>query len=215
MLRHLDIWLGLDRLARRHGLTPSGLARRAGLDATAFNPSKRHGGDGRERWPSTESLAKVLAATATTLSDFGRLLEANDDGAQAATAVPVITLPNCIASAFDDDGFPAGPDWGTLAAASLPPRADPRSFALRVEGAALEPVFADGALLLASPAATLRRGDRSLVVPRIGPARLGLLDALTARQLTLLSLGQDNAGGVAALALTDVKVTARLMWASL
>jgi hypothetical protein len=61
-LDHSQIWFGLDALARREGLTPSGLARRAGLDSTAFNPSKRFGPGpaARPRWPSTESLAAVL-----------------------------------------------------------------------------------------------------------------------------------------------------------
>jgi phage repressor protein C with HTH and peptisase S24 domain len=70
MLSHERIWSALDALAERHGLTASGLARRAGLDPTAFNKSKRCGADGRDRWPSTESLAKVLDATGSTLDDF-------------------------------------------------------------------------------------------------------------------------------------------------
>jgi phage repressor protein C with HTH and peptisase S24 domain len=63
MISHRTIWDGIDALARRHGLSVSALARLAGLDATAFNPSKRINKDGRERWPSTESIAKVLDAT--------------------------------------------------------------------------------------------------------------------------------------------------------
>ena len=54
MLTHAQIWTALDRLAERAGLSPSGLARKAGLDPTTFNKSKRITGDGRERWPSTE-----------------------------------------------------------------------------------------------------------------------------------------------------------------
>ena len=74
MLSHERIWSALDALAERHGLTASGLARRAGLDPTAFNKSKRCGADGRDRWPSTESLAKVLDATGSSLDDFMRLV---------------------------------------------------------------------------------------------------------------------------------------------
>ena len=53
MLSHDKIWAAIDRLAERHQLTPSGLARRAGLDPTSFNKSKRIASDGRMRWPST------------------------------------------------------------------------------------------------------------------------------------------------------------------
>jgi phage repressor protein C with HTH and peptisase S24 domain len=70
MLRHSDIWNAIDRLARDHGFSPSGLARRAGLDATTFNKSKRKTRDGKERWPSTESISKILQATGASLGEF-------------------------------------------------------------------------------------------------------------------------------------------------
>ena len=73
-MTHEDIWRALDALAAEHGLSASGLARKAGLDATAFNPSKRVGADGRARWPSTESVAKVLAATGAGFSEFAALV---------------------------------------------------------------------------------------------------------------------------------------------
>src|SRR5688500_1947890 len=70
MWSHETVWAAIDQLAARHGLSPSGLAKKAGLDPTAFNPSKRHGADGRPRWPSTESIAKILAATGEPLEGF-------------------------------------------------------------------------------------------------------------------------------------------------
>jgi phage repressor protein C with HTH and peptisase S24 domain len=41
MLTHGKIWTAIDALASRYGLLPSGLAKRAGLDVTAFNLSNR------------------------------------------------------------------------------------------------------------------------------------------------------------------------------
>src|SRR3954451_8118402 len=70
MWNHESVWGAIDALAARYGLSSSGLARKAGLDPTAFNPSKRIGSDGRPRWPSTESVAKVLAATGESVHDF-------------------------------------------------------------------------------------------------------------------------------------------------
>ena len=61
-LTHKQIWDGIDGLATRHSLSPSGLAKLAGLDPTTFNKSKRADA-GKLRWPSTESIAKVLHAT--------------------------------------------------------------------------------------------------------------------------------------------------------
>lgn len=74
MFSHKDIWSAIDLLAKNAQLTPSGLARRAGLDPTAFNKSKRFAADGRPRWPSTESLAKILEVTSTDIVTFAQLL---------------------------------------------------------------------------------------------------------------------------------------------
>ena len=41
MLSHERIWAAIDSVARRYNMTTSGLARRAGLDPTTFNKSKR------------------------------------------------------------------------------------------------------------------------------------------------------------------------------
>ena len=70
MLTHPQIWTAIDRLAARAGLSASGLAKKAGLDATTFNKSKRITSDGRERWPSTESVAKALAAVNLSIDSF-------------------------------------------------------------------------------------------------------------------------------------------------
>jgi phage repressor protein C with HTH and peptisase S24 domain len=75
MLRHAQIWRALDRLAEKHGLSASGLARRAGLDPTAFNKSKRHSPTGKPRWPSTESVAKCLNATGESLANLVAMIE--------------------------------------------------------------------------------------------------------------------------------------------
>jgi len=75
MFTHTQIWAGLDRLAAQKGYSPSGLAKAAGLDPTSFNKSKRLSPDGKPRWPSTESLAKVLNVTGSSMSDFVAFLE--------------------------------------------------------------------------------------------------------------------------------------------
>ena len=69
MLTHADIWNAVDRLAARAGLSASALARKAGLDPTTFNKSKRVTPQGRPRWPSTESLAKIIDATNSSVDD--------------------------------------------------------------------------------------------------------------------------------------------------
>src|SRR5229473_3263200 len=87
MLTHEHIWTALDRLAERAGLSPSGLAKRSGLDPTTFNKSKRVTPDGRERWPSTESVSKALAATASSIDTFVQLI---GDSARTVRSVPLL-----------------------------------------------------------------------------------------------------------------------------
>ncbi len=75
MLSHDRVWAAIDALAERYSLSASGLAKRAGLDSTAFNKSKRLSADGRPRWPSTESLAKIIDATNSSLDEFLALID--------------------------------------------------------------------------------------------------------------------------------------------
>src|ERR1700739_482666 len=103
-LTHDQIWTALDRLAERAVLPPSGLAKRAGLDPTTFNKSKRITSDGRERWPSTESVAKALAATSISIDTFVQLI---GDTARTVQSVPLLGLAQAGSSGhFDDNGFP-------------------------------------------------------------------------------------------------------------
>ncbi|WP_119307124.1 helix-turn-helix transcriptional regulator [Cohaesibacter haloalkalitolerans] len=70
MLSHEGIWRAIDALALREDISPSTLARRAGLDSSIFNRSKRFQRDGRPRWPSTESIARILDATNLSVETF-------------------------------------------------------------------------------------------------------------------------------------------------
>lgn len=76
MYSHDDIWRSIDRLAQTFGYSPSGLAKKAGLDPTTFNKSKRTSNDGKPRWPSTESIAKILSVTGLTMTDFFGMADA-------------------------------------------------------------------------------------------------------------------------------------------
>src|SRR3989442_8024149 len=113
MLTHSDIWNAVDRLAARAGMTASGLAKKAGLDPTTFNKSKRVTPEGRPRWPSTESVAKALQATGFTVDAFVSLIT---DRTGSARAVPLIGFAEAGAGGyFDDGGFPVGKGWDEIA----------------------------------------------------------------------------------------------------
>ena len=69
-MTHTDVWYAIDTFAQDHKMSCSGLAKRSGLDPTTFNKSKRWSKYGQPRWPSTNSIAKILDATGATLNDF-------------------------------------------------------------------------------------------------------------------------------------------------
>src|SRR5690349_2469422 len=144
-MKHEDIWRALDTLAAESGLSASGLAKRSGLDPTTFNPSKRTMPDGRPRWPSTESLAKVLDATGASLEAFTTLVTgaralASGGGRTSATRrVPLIGLAQAGGDGFfDDAGYPVGGAWDEV---GLPDIADSNAYALEISGDSMEPVF--------------------------------------------------------------------------
>jgi phage repressor protein C with HTH and peptisase S24 domain len=208
MLTHAQIWMAIDRLAARAKLSASGLAKRAGLDPTTFNRSKRITPDGRARWPSTESVAKSLAATGATLDQFVALI--SEEAPPPSKSVPLISFIEAGASSrFDDNGFPSGEGWDAI---PFPAVEDTHAYALEITGDSLLPAYRDGTHILVSPAAPLRRGDRIIVKTRSGEVMLRELKRKTAKTLELKSLVPPQADGV--LAAEDVLWVARIVWAS-
>jgi phage repressor protein C with HTH and peptisase S24 domain len=208
MLTHEQIWTAIDRLATRAGLSPSGLARRAGLDPTTFNKSKRVTSDGRARWPSTESLAKALVATGSSLDSFVQLIT---DGTRAAQTVPVLDFIEAgTRGHFDDNGRPAGMAWREMTLPS--PAADTLTFALEISGDALRPVYRDGDIIVVSPAAPIRRGDRVVVKTRQGELTAATLRRRTTKTVELqpFALGPKDR----TIAAGDVVWIARIVWVS-
>jgi phage repressor protein C with HTH and peptisase S24 domain len=208
MLTHVQVWSAIDRLAARAGLSASGLARRAGLDPTTFNKSKRVTPQGRERWPSTESIAKALTATGTPLETFVALIEPGTG--TAARAVPLLGFAEAGAGGyFDDGGFPAGEGWDEIA---FPAVTDEHAYALEVSGQSMEPAYRDGDIILVSPSAPIRRGDRVVVRTKDGEVLAKELKRRTAKSIELKSLNVQHPDRM--LAMADVVWIARILWAS-
>jgi len=212
---HDDVWRALDALAAENGLSASGLARRAGLDATAFNPSKRTGADGRQRWPSTESLAKVLAATGTGMAEFASLVTGlpamlRGGRATAGRRIPLIGLAQAGGDGFfDDGGYPVGGGWDEIA---IPEVGDPNAYALEISGESMEPVFRDGDMVVVSPAAPVRRGDRVVVRTQKGEVMAKELKRQSARRIDLRSLNPAHPDY--GFDLSEITWMHRIVWAS-
>ena len=74
-MTHNDIWTAIELFARERRMSCSGLARSAKLDPTTFNRSKRWSRYGQERWPSMQSISKILNATGASFEDFMKYLK--------------------------------------------------------------------------------------------------------------------------------------------
>lgn len=212
MLSHSAIWDAIDAIAERHGFSASGLARVAGLDATAFNRSKRVSKDGRERWPSTESIAKVLDATG---ENFDQFLSGGGAYIQMAApmmrpSVPLLGLAQAGSGGFfDSAGFPAGQGWDEV---PLPSTGLDGSYALEVSGDSMLPLYRDGDIIVVSPTAQLRRGDRVVVRTREGEVLVKILYRQTAKMLELHSLNAEHKPRI--IDMKDVEGMGRIIWAS-
>lgn len=209
MLKHGDVWRAIDALAQKHDMSASGLARRAGLDPTTFNRSKRVSRDGKQRWPSTESVAKILDATGASLAEFVALVGEANAGA-LAQRVPVIGYAQAGAEGFfDDAGYPTGSGWDEVLFPSI---GDPNAFALEVQGESMEPVYRDGDIIIVSPAASIRRGDRLVVKTKDGEVMAKELRRQTARRIELVSLNKEHEDRT--LEAGEIEWMSRIIWAS-
>jgi phage repressor protein C with HTH and peptisase S24 domain len=205
MLRHKDIWRGIDRLAKKHGLTASGLARKAHLDPTTFNKSKRIAPGGKARWPSTESIAKILEATGEPLAGFVGL---TGDSGRPSRRLPLLGYARAGAAGhFDDAGYPAGRGWDEV---ELPGIEDDGAYALKITGDSMEPAYRAGDIIIVSPSAEIRRGDRVVVRTRDGEVMAKLLLRRSVRRTELRSLNDRHPDR--SLAAGEIAWIARILW---
>jgi phage repressor protein C with HTH and peptisase S24 domain len=220
VLSHSRIWAAIDRLAERNHLTASGLARSAGLDPTTFNKSKRASPDGRPRWPSTESIAKILAATRTEVGAFlgltkGVSPKAVAERRRAPSAVPLPTVPLLgMAQAgaggfFDDGGYPAGQGWDEV---SLPASGRDNVFALKVSGDSMLPLYRHGDTIIVQRDNQVHKGDRVVVRTTDGEVMAKVLQKKTARAIDLASLNPAHKNRT--IPMKNVDWIARIIWAS-
>ena len=228
MLSHEGVWAAIDALAERNGLTASALARAAGLDPTSFNKSKRIAGAGRLRWPSTESIAKALKATGTSIDEFLEMIPGNDEDrpnppssralspmpgayrASQAWQVPLLGMAQAgVGGFFDDGGFPAGQGWDEV---RFPTAEHDSVYALQVTGDSMLPLYRHGDVVIVAPGANVRKGDRVVVRTRSGEVMAKILQRKSAKGLELKSLNPDHEDRH--IANDEVEWIARIIWAS-
>ncbi len=230
MFSHRQVWSAIDALAQQNDMSVSRLARNAGLDPTTFNKSKRTATDGRQRWPSTESLAKIMQATNSNMENFMALMFGDKrsfthqfEGLKLVgfgeEAPPAYSLPQSVpllglaqagsGGFFDDAGLPTGEGWDAVDF----PRPDGESiYALEISGDSMLPLYRDGDRIIVSPSASIRRGDRVVVRTSEGEVMAKTLTRKTAKMLELESLNPEHENR--AFELSELDWVARIVWAS-
>lgn len=211
MLTHKQIWAAIDSLAAHYGHSPSGLAKLSGLDPTTFNKSKRIQENGKTRWPSTESLAKILGATGASVEEFVGFLSKNPSPRPVRrSTIPLIGFAQAgNAGYFDDGGFPAGRGWDEISAPELQ---DEHAYALEISGESMLPAYRPGDLIIVSPQAGARRGDRVVVKTVQGEVMAKVLLRKSAKKVELGSLNPQFPDR--SLDMAQIAWIARIIWAS-
>ncbi len=211
MFSHDEIWLAIDRLAAHHNYSASGLARKAGLDPTTFNKSKRVSADGKPRWPSTESIAKILTVTGANMSELLSLVDDDGDGEDSmdkAKTLPILPLDEAgTPGRFDHQGHPAGDGWDAILFDTAP-----GTLALQVSDGSMEPHYTKGDILVIAPGAEMKRGDRVIVKTADGPLIVRKLERRTAGNAELQPF--DASRPAETLSAKQIAWMARIIWVS-
>lgn len=206
VMQHVDVWRGVDLLAEKHGLSASGLAKLAGLDATAFNKSKRHSKDGRPRWPSTESISRALDAVGEEFAEFADLISG-----QSGLSLPLLDLSDAeLVTGFSDQGEPTGP--ASVRAHFPGQNVDAQAIAFDIVDHSLAPTYRLGDRLIVSPEAEMQMGDRVIAMGADRKLIVGELGRSAERHIEIRPL----ADGSEALILNKNELTwiARILWVS-
>ena len=157
-MKYEQVWEAVDKLAKINGLSPSGLAKKAGLDATTFNKSKRTRPDGKKRWPSLDSLNKIIEVCNISFDEFFALA-GNENEDKIVHSIPYIECSRllegektiCIdfrKNKWQRIRFPDGHD---------------NLYALDINTDQFAPFYRNGTLLILSQESEIRRGDRIAV----------------------------------------------------
>jgi phage repressor protein C with HTH and peptisase S24 domain len=210
MFSHKQVWNAIDVVAERYGFSPSGLAKKAGLDPTSFNPSKRIGPNGRPRWPTMESISSVLQASGASVDEFMEVLSGKKGAPPRRRVLPLIGFAKAGKGGFfDDSGFPVGQGWDEV---EVPGVTDTTAYALEITGDSMVPVYREGDTIVVSPGATIRKGDRVVVRTGDGQVMAKILQKQSARSVELASFNPDHP--VKTLDAKNVDWMARIIWAS-
>ena len=158
-MQYEQVWNAVDKLASSQGLSPSGLAKKAGLDATTFNKSKRIRPDGKKRWPSLDSINKILEVSGITFEQFYNLAE-GESAVKFTPSIPFIKFTQLNKQPRIQNKELHTGTWNKI---RFPDSKD-KLYAIDLDNEDFAPLYRYGTLVIASKNSEIRRGDRIIIV---------------------------------------------------
>ena len=202
-MQYEQIWDAIDKLAKQNGLSLSGLAKKSGLDPTIFNKSKRLRHDGKKRWPSLESLNKILTTCHTDFADFYLLAE-NKPIRQPRT-LPYIVLSSLSQPDFDRFDTTV---WEKIDS----PCFSENTYLVNLDSRSYEPLYNFGSTLVLEKRSEIRQKDRILILLKNGDVMVKEFLYRVDNKITVCSLLKP--ARISELNISDIRLLNRIVWAS-
>ena len=184
---------------------PDSRARRASIPRPSTLPSARRRA-GANAGPRPNPSPRRSSRQGRGLGNFWRWR----DGVAPRRRVPAIGLADARKDgSFDAAGRPTGPAWAEI---GFPAGLDDACYALKISGGSLAPLFRDGELLIVSPHAPARPGDRVAAKTLEGELLIAELKDQNERTLELKPL--DGGASDRVLAREEIAWMSRIIWVS-
>ena len=206
-MQYEQVWNAVDKLAKMQGLSASGLAKKAGLDATTFNKSKRIRPDGKKRWPSLDSINKIMEVSGITFEQFYSLLE-TDSALKFTLSVPFIKFSQLGETPTISNKELVTAEWNQV---RFPDNKE-KLYAIDIDNDRFAPFSRNGTLLIVSKNSEIRRGDRILIMDKDGVVMVKEFIRRTASSLETTDI--NNNRRESSLTLSDILLVNRIVWAS-
>lgn len=206
-MQYEQVWNAVDKLAKMQGLSASGLAKKAGLDATTFNKSKRIRPDGKKRWPSLDSINKIMEVSGITFEQFYSLLE-TDSALKFTPSVPFIKFSQLGEAPLISNKELVTAEWNQV---RFPDNKE-KLYAIDIDNDRFAPFYRNGTLLIVSKNSEIRRGDRILIMDKDGVVMVKEFIRRTASSLETTDI--NNNRRESSLTLSDILLVNRIVWAS-
>ena len=206
-MKYDTVWSAVDNLAKSLGMSPSGLAKKSGLDSTTFNRSKRKRPDGKNRWPSLDSLNKVFEFCNITFEEFYKYGE-TDNPTENLNTIPYIKLSGVSKREYCQDGEICTANWETICF----PDGTKNLYAMEIDNTDYAPLYKFGTTLILAKHSEIRRNDRVAVFKKDGAFLLAEFIRRKPRTLELQNLNAPEESFSENI--DDILFLSRIVWAS-